>query len=69
MTGFTILEVTSNLSFDVEEGQRGAEERKADTKEENQREAEVREAEPKKPDILRIDSLSVLLDKSFIYLT
>ena len=46
MTGFTLLEVTSNLSFEVEESQRGAEERKA-AKEGNWREAEEREAEVK----------------------
>ena len=47
MTGFTILEVTTNLSFDVEkkqrraevkkESQHGAEERKAEAKEEDQK--------------------------------
>ena len=55
VTGFTILEVTTNLSFDVEkkqrraevkeESQRGAEERKAEAKEEDHRETEEGEVE------------------------
>ena len=46
MTEFAIIEVTYNSSCDVEESQRGAEERKA-AKEGNWREAEEREAEVK----------------------